>query len=64
MSEIKCGNCDNEVSTCDRDGCKNTFKGGSGIYCEDYGDKHFCSEDCLLEEHEVSIETCVEIEEE
>ena len=28
---IKCGNCDNEVKRCDRNGCKNIFKKGSTI---------------------------------
>lgn len=61
---IKCGNCDNEVSTCDRYGCKNIFKGGSAIYCEDYGDKHYCSDECFFGEPDVFIvDTCVEIEE-
>jgi hypothetical protein len=55
---IRCGYCDNEVDACGY--CGNSFKDKSEIICEDYGEIHFCSNDCFHNEHETKIDNCYE----
>jgi hypothetical protein len=58
---IFCGNCEKEVTDCDRSS-KHIFLKGSEIYCEEYGERHFCSSDCFFEAHETFVDTCEEKE--
>lgn len=55
---IKCGNCDAELDECYS--CRAKFAEASTVICQDYGDEHFCSEECFYARHDAFIETAYE----
>jgi len=55
---IRCGYCNNKVDTCDY--CDNSFEDKSEIICEDFGEMHFCSNDCFCNEHAAPKDKCYE----
>jgi len=57
---IRCGYCNNKVDTCGY--CGTSFEDKSEIICENFGEIHFCSNDCFYDEHAATINNCFELE--